>query len=44
MPDLSSTGIREWLRFHSEVAPHELMGISAVELPDSVMPTLVRFG
>lgn len=44
MLDLSSKGIGEWLRLHSEVAPHDLMRISAVELPDSVMPTLVRFG
>jgi hypothetical protein len=44
MPDLSSKGIGEWLRLHSEVAPHELTGISAVELPASVMPALVRFG
>jgi hypothetical protein len=44
MPDLSSNGVREWLRFHSEMAPHDLMGISAVELPEAVMPALVRFG
>jgi len=44
MPDLSSTGIGEWLRFHTELPPHDLTGISAVELPEAVMPALVRFG
>jgi hypothetical protein len=44
MLDLSSKGIEEWLRFHTEMAPHELMGISRVELPGSIMPALVRFG